>query len=229
MTDQIIDSIPLEDEFQFSGPDGAGQCVAMFYAFNTVITLQAYAEADVCRAAFSQAKDACRAFERHLSRTLPHSDIARLNDAQGAWVAIAPDTYELLAASKRYCAESGGIFDITMGSAVRLWNFHEGIMPNGDELAQALTHVDWRAVELREESSDEGDTSNGKRFFARLTDPQASVDVGGTAKGYIADALGDILQAAGVESFIVNLGGNVLAHGTKPNGNPWMIGLQAPR
>lgn len=53
--------------------------------------------------------------------------------------------------------------------------------------------------------------------------------MGGTAKGYIADAVGAILLQAGVHSFIVNLGGNVLAHGMKPDGNPWKIGLQDPR
>lgn len=283
--DAHIDPIPLEDEFHFHGPDEAGRCDAMFYAFNTVVTLQAFADESACRRGFARALHACRKFERLFSRTLPHSDIARLNDAHGAWVDVSRETFELLVASKRYCKESGGIFDITMGAAVRLWNFNAGVIPDDAELAAALQHVDWRAVELehtpaqddREKSApcahaaardgesaahaecktdapgedtlaangpacengvatacsgtDDGERNGTERprYRARLDDAAASVDVGGTAKGYIADALGDILSEEGVESFVVNLGGNVLAHGTKPNGKPWMIGLQDPR
>lgn len=276
--DAHIDPLPLEDEFRFHGPDEAGRCDAMFYAFNTVVTLQAFADETACRRGFARGLHACRKFERLLSRTLPHSDIARLNDAHGAWVDVSRETFELLAASKRYCEESGGIFDITMGAAVRLWDFHAGVIPDDAELATALQHVDWRAIELehapaqddgRRESAPGAHTAaragedkayaerkadapgedaratdgqaheNGAapacggtgqpRHRARLDDAAASVDVGGTAKGYIADALGDILLEEGVESFVVNLGGNVLAHGAKPDGKPWMIGLQDPR
>ena len=143
--DAHIDPLPLEDEFRFHGPDEAGRCDAMFYAFNTVVTLQAFADEAACRRSFARALHACRKFERLFSRTLPHSDIARLNDAHGAWVDVSRETFELLAASKRYCEESGGIFDITMGAAVRLWDFHAGTIPDDAELAAALQHVDWRA------------------------------------------------------------------------------------
>ena len=284
--DAHIDPLPLEDEFRFHGPDETSRCDAMFYAFNTVVTLQAFANETARRRGFAQTLHACRKFERLFSRTLPHSDIARLNDAHGAWVDVSRETFELLAASKRYCEESDGVFDITMGAAVRLWDFHAGAIPNDAELAAALQHVDWRAIELEhapaqeedwEESApvahaearageDEahagrkadspsedaraangqtrengaatacGGTNDGERsgtgqprYRARLDDAAASVDVGGTAKGYIADALGDILLEEGVASFVVNLGGNVLTHGTKPDGKPWMIGLQDPR
>lgn len=246
-----IDSIPLENEFTFQEPDAAGQCSAMFYAFNTVVTLQAFADEGRCRHGFRQAFDACRKFERLFSRTLPHSDIARLNDARGSWVDVSRETFDLLAASKRYCEESGGIFDITMGSAVRLWDFHRGIIPDAAEIEEALRHVDWRSIVLEQRPSQKDTAENlqnghaetqgrraepqadesekNVRYRARLDDPHASVDVGGTAKGYIADAVGAVLLGAGIERFIVNLGGNVLAHGLKPDGKPWRIGLQDPR
>lgn len=231
MTAKAVDPIPLENEFEFRGPDASGQCAAKFYAFNTVVTLQAFADESACRQGFSQALDACRVFERLFSRTLPHSDIARLNDANGAWVDVSRETFDLLTASIRYCAESGGVFDITMGAAVRLWDFHQGIIPAADELEAALNHVNWRNVILQNDASNEAEESptGNTPYRARLQDPEASVDVGGTAKGYIADAVGSILLRAGISSFIVNLGGNVLAHGAKPGGKPWMIGLQDPR
>ena len=227
------DDIPLENEFDLHCPGPSGQCTASLYAFNTVVTLQAYGDAQACRMAFEQAREACRRYERLFSRTLPHSDISRINAAAGSWVDVSRETYELLAVSKHYCAESEGAFDITIGSIVRLWNFHQGVVADPKRIEQALPHVDWRCVELETAPRKPGELDETddvrETYRARLADEHASVDVGGTAKGWIADKLGTLLLDAGIDSFIVNLGGNVLAHGAKPDGNPWMIGLQDPR
>ena len=252
------DAIVLENEFAFHGPDASGKCSATFYAFNTAVTLLAFDQTaarfanepgaqtlitgaggggELCRTAFLAARDACRRYERLFSRTLPHSDIARLNAADGAWVDIAPETFDVLRASLGYCAESDGTFDITMGAAVQLWDFHRGIVPDETALREALSHVDWRRVELGDAGEhgaarNAGDASTQANAFsarARLADPHASVDIGGTAKGWIADALGEVLRVSGIKSYVVNLGGNVLAHGRKPDGHPWIVGLQDPR
>ena len=225
-TSEALDPIPLEDTFVFTEPNEAGMSTAMFYAFNTVITLQAFGDANEVRAAMEAARDRCRFFERLFSRTLPHSDIARLNAAAGAETPLHPETFRLLQAAQHYCAESQGTFDVTIGAAGRLWNFHEGVMPSEDALAQAVKHVDWHTLVLREESGAEESTP---RCFARLEDPQASVDAGGIAKGYIADDLTALLSERGVQTFIVNLGGNVVSHGVKPNGAKWKIGVQDPK
>ncbi|WP_246599508.1 FAD:protein FMN transferase [Gordonibacter massiliensis (ex Traore et al. 2017)] len=224
--DETYDPIPLEDAVQTLGPDERGMMTELFYAFNTVITLQAFGDPARCRAAFGDARAACRTFERRLSRTLPHSDIARLNAAEGRPVRIAPDTAALLRAAQGYCADSEGRFDITMGAVVRLWNFHNGVVPARERIDAALEHVDWRTLKVWEES---GGPDGGGQAFAQLDDPLAAVDVGGIAKGWIADALADALTARGIDAFIVNLGGNVVAHGEKPGGVAWRIGLQDPR
>ena len=265
------DAIPLEDAFTFNEPNEAGMSTALFYAFNTVITLQAFGNAAHVRAAMEEARDRCRFFERLFSRTLPHSDIARLNAAAGAAVEIHPETLRLLQAAQRYCALSQGAFDITIGAAARLWNFHTGAMPSEQELAQAVRHVNWEALHVWEEAptagADAGSASAGAgvggalagaktpqsqgavasagrpethptapdapeaptRCFARLDDPHAGVDAGGIAKGYIADDLANLFAQRGLEAFVVNLGGNVVAHGTKPDGTAWKIGLQDPK
>ncbi|NBI32975.1 FAD:protein FMN transferase, partial [Enterorhabdus sp. P55] len=67
------------------------------------------------------------------------------------------------------------------------------------------------------------------RFFARLADPRAAVDVGGIAKGWIADELSALLATRGLGGFIVNLGGNVAVGGAKPDGAPWRVGIRDPR
>lgn len=216
------DPIPLEDAHETHGPNDAGMMTHQFYAFNTIITLQAYADSTQCAPAFDAARAASRAFERRLSRTLPHSDISRLNAAAGERVAVHDDTAELLRAASGYCADSEGLFDVTVGSVVRLWNFHEGVVPERADVERALAHVDWRALRVSE-------VGERGASWAQLADPQAAVDVGGIAKGWIADQLAALLAQHGLDAFVVNLGGNVMAHGQKPDGSPWRVGLQDPR
>ncbi|MEG0072699.1 MAG: FAD:protein FMN transferase [Raoultibacter sp.] len=218
--ENYCDHIPLEESFTIFEPDETGMISALFYAFNTVITLQAFGTEEACRKAFDAVRNQCRYFEHVLSRTLPHSDIALLNVARGAEVPLHVETYEVLCAAQHYSKASQGCFDITMGTVVRLWNFTDEHIPAQHDLENALAHVDWRTLELRE--------SNG-RYFARLTDPETTIDVGGMAKGYIADKLTATMIAHGLKNFIVNLGGNAVAHGRKPNGNRWRIGLQDPQ
>lgn len=215
-----IDEIPAEAWFEFTAPDSPEPYTAQFLAFNTVITLQAYGEYARIKRAFEQARDLCRTYERLFSRTLPHSDISRINAAGGKHVTVNPLTAELVAQALKYCEESGGCFDVTIGSASRLWDFHNGIIPDKPTLEQALSHVDWRNIRLGEE--------NGQPTV-QLLDSEASLDLGGIAKGWIADRLTEHLIKSGVQAFIVNLGGNVVVHGTKPDGSLWRVGLQDPQ
>lgn len=194
-------------------------------------------EEQTLRQIFEEARSRCRFFERAFSRTLPHSDIARINAAAGSGVEISRETFDLLKASLHYCEQSERRFDITMGSVTKLWDFHRETMPSESEAKSAVSHVDWRKIDLwREPKTNEAAGRNRgmgetlqMRHFAKLQDPRATLDVGGTAKGYIADSLASNFLAKGLESFVINLGGNVIAHGLKPNGEPWKIGLQDPR
>lgn len=214
------DAIPQEDFLETSGPNEAGMVIQHFLAFNTAITLQAFAAEQACLSAFGRVREGARRFERLFSRTLPHSDISRLNRAKGAPVEISRDTADLLGCALSYCADSDGRFDITMGTAVQLWDLRRAIIPSQDALREAVAHVDWRGVRV---------WGADGRHFAQLVDPQAAVDVGGIAKGWIADRFTNALVEAGLENFLINLGGNVVAHGEKPGGAAWNIGIRDPR
>lgn len=259
-----VDPIPGEDWHEtWPASDGAPSGVR-FLAFNTVAEIAAYGPGDAVAAALDEAVALCRVYERLLSRTLPHSDVARLNDAGGVAVEVDARTFALMEAALGYCAASEGAFDVTVGPAVRLWDFHAGVEPEPAALAEAVRHVDWRQIELwREDAGDVSDapaqadggqaafapaadpapttsvgapvpaappaTAARARFFARLADPRAAVDVGGIAKGWIADELSALLAARGLGGFIVNLGGNVAVGGAKPDGVPWRVGIRDPR
>lgn len=190
-----------------------------FAAFDTGVRTRAYGAADICTPALEQAYADCRRYEQLFSRTIPSSDISRINASQGAWVEVNADTAELIERALAYCAASHGVFDITIGTVSRLWNLKEGIIPPAEALAEAVQHVDWRGVQInRSEDS----------ARVRLDDPAGMIDLGGIAKGWIADALGHMLERAGVCAYVIDLGGNVLVRGSKPDGSPWKVGLPHP-
>lgn len=195
----------LEDSFfAFDSPIGITLCIED----NTAKKQHAYS-------AFMQVRELCERFEQLFSRTISTSDVSRINQAQGNAVAVSPYTANLISAALPYCQKSGGVFDITAGCITPLWDFKKGICPTQQELDQALQHVSWEKV-----------TVDGTSV--QLLDAASAIDLGGIAKGWIADRLGEALLQQGFENFLVNLGGNILTHGTNPQDNPWVIQVTNP-
>ena len=202
-----------------SGPSSPSACEIR--AFGTAVAFSAYGQPAACQAAFEEAIAACRRYERRLSTRLPNSDIARLNESGGEACAVHPQTAALIRCALRYCERSWGIFDVTAQPAVRLWDFEHELVPDEDELSEAASHVDWHGLHVFEEAG---------CCFAQLEDPQAAVDLGGIAKGWIADELVGLFgqQRWGLDGYVVNLGGNVAVGGARPDGSPWTVGLRDP-
>ncbi|MBR2834891.1 MAG: FAD:protein FMN transferase [Coriobacteriales bacterium] len=200
--------------------DGSFQIILP--VFNTQVSVKAFpGSKNLTDNALTQAlielRELAMEFELSLSRTRKTSEITRLNDARGQAVELSARTIDLLDKSRFYCEASRGVFDITMGIVTPLWDFHEGIIPREEDLSEALKHVDWRMLEVDKEHN-----------TARLADPVARVDLGGIAKGYIADAFADLLKEHGCDCAFVNLGGNVLTIGSRPDGTSWRIGVRDP-
>lgn len=227
----MLHDIPEKDKVIFEEPDESGLFGVMFFAFSTVITIRAFmptSTRDVDglsepRVIAQLLIDLCRRYEWLLSRTLKNSDVFRLNTAGGQVVEVDPATWKALDQGKLYSSKSEGLFDITMGSVTELWNFTTETIPEREVVTRALQHVDYHKLELStvEEAA-------GIRYYAQLTDPEARVDLGGTAKGFIADALCELMKEQGVAGAFVNLGGNVALFGGKPDKTPWRIGIQSP-
>lgn len=208
-----------------------------FY-FDTVITITLYDEAVLSAGRseelFSGCFALCADYENLLSRTREGSDIWKINHASGAPVTVAPETAALLQQALSYCEETGGAADITIAPLSDLWDFSsESLLsdsaPSGDpaqkntghaipsqaQLQELLPHVDYHTVQI------DGNT-------VTLADPSAALDLGCIAKGYIADRLKEYLKEQGVMSAVINLGGNILTLGEKPDGSPFRLGIQKP-
>lgn len=158
----------------------------------------------------------CAKFEELFSRTIPTSDVARINAAGGKPVEVDYRTVDLVHKSLEYCEVSNGLFDITIGAVSELWDFAKGVRPTDEQIERALPHVGWERVEV-------GDTT------VALHDPDARIDLGGIAKGYIADRLIEEFERDGATSAFVNLGGNVKVLGAKPDGSAWNLGVRDPK
>lgn len=214
--------------------------VISFFIFNTEVHFHAYASdgqsvedpavAERLDTALAACRDRCLYFEHRLSRTRPESDIGRAHACAPAEVRIAPETADLIRRSLDYCKRSRGTFDVTMGTVTRLWDFHEGVVPSPSALSRALPHLGCAHIHL-------GGTAAAPMLS--IDDPETVLDLGGVAKGYIADDLAGILSGHGIERFVINLGGNVLVRGGRPRndaarppvraGTSWKIGIVNPR
>jgi thiamine biosynthesis lipoprotein len=149
-------------------------------------------------------------YEKTLSRTVDGSDIDRINKASGEATAVNEETLQVISKGIGFGDLSGGVFDITVGKASALWDFHESLeeggteVPSAEALKEASGHIDYKAISMDEASG-----------TVRLDDPEMMLDLGGIAKGYIADRVSEYLRGLGVTSGIVNLGGNIEVIGGK--------------
>ena len=190
-------------------------------------------------------KSECARYENLFSRTVPTSDVAKLNSSDGSWVEVSADTHNLIQVALEYCKKTGGLYDITVAPFVKLWDFKEKRVPSDKEIRKAKQQVAWSKVELKSEGTQgdsaqgdgtrsdgprcEGRHRDGTRYYVRLQKPACAIDLGGIAKGYIADALGKLLKQQGVENFLINLGGNILCSGAREDGGPWVVGVKSPK
>lgn len=186
-----------------------------FY-FNTVITVTIYDHPS--EKLLNGCMELASHYEQLFSRTLEGSDIWRINHSGGSYVTVDSETLSLLNTALTYSRLSDGLVDPTIGSLSALWNFGEenqGNVPSDLAIQQALSHVNYRNILI-----------SGNQVA--LSDPDACIDLGFIAKGYIADRIKEYLVSEGIHSGIINLGGNVLAIGSRPSGESFQIGIQKP-
>jgi FAD:protein FMN transferase len=189
------------------------------FAMGTVITHRAFGPyAEDCLDAV------CREVERIeglLSRFLPGSDIHRLNASAGIKSEkVSPETFEVISKAAEFSRYCQGCFDVTIEPLVSLWNIRKEpfVEPDRFSIMQVLPLVNFRDLIL-----DPWDMTAGLRYTGQ------SVDLGGIGKGYAADRIIAIYDEYGINSAYSNLGGNVVTRGAKPDGSPWIIGIQHPR
>ena len=207
----LVVLIALIASLVISAPAEAERQTAVGFYLDTVITLSAYVK-DV--KVLNDALEECGRYENLLSRTIEGSDVWRINHAKGESVEVSDDTVEILKTALQVSELSHGAFDASIAPVSTMWDFTSGaaVLPDAVALEKAAEKVDYTKIGI-----------DGNR----VTVPEGMmIDLGGIAKGYIADAVKGYLMDRGVESGILSFGGNIVAIGTKPDGSEWKVGIQ---
>ena len=192
-----------------------------FYVMDTFVDVILWTAKDSSEVEeiYQQVEDELKRLHGIFSAFEDDSDVARISAAAGmAPGTVQPETLEVVHAALDYAVMTNGKFDITLAPVLRLYTFGENEkVPTEQELAENLPLVDYSLVEVDEDA--------GTVF---LTHPGMSMDLGGIAKGYVVDVIRGMLQDMGVETGVVNAGGDISFVAPKYDGTPWRIGIKDP-
>ncbi|MGN0366184.1 MAG: FAD:protein FMN transferase [Suilimivivens sp.] len=184
--------------------------------FDTIISVTIYKNGS--QQILEECMDLAAHYENLLSPNVEGSDVWKINHSNGSFVTVDNDTLMLINTALFYAQLSDGLVDPTIGSLSQLWNFgsdNQELVPEDSLIKTALSHVNYKTIIIRNQQ-------------VKLTDPQARIELGFIAKGFIADKMKEFLISKGVTSALINLGGNVLTLGNKPDDTPFQIGIQKP-
>jgi thiamine biosynthesis lipoprotein len=199
--------------------DSAAAVESMNYGMSTVMTHKAFG--GHAEEALEAVRYEAARLERLLSRFNPDSEVSRINRSAGIkCVKISEDTYNVLSRAVEFSKYCHGLFDVTIAPLVDLWSSCRNtcIQPDALRIRQVLSLVDYNCLLLDPCNKTAGLRKNGQ-----------SIDLGGIGKGYAGDKFLEVFRKYGVSSAFTNIGGNVAALGTKPDGSPWRIGIRHPR
>ncbi len=189
------------------------------FHMGTIITQKVYGE--YASKASDEVFDKLQWLEKTMTINDSGSEIDTLNDMAGKeGVKLSEESIYVLETAKKYSELSGGAFDVTVGPLVKSWGiFTENPkVPGKDEVSNLLKLVNYKNIIVDKST-----------LTAKLEKPGQIADLGGIAKGYAGDEAVKIYKKYGITSAYINLGGNVVVLGSKPDGTDWKVGVQNPR
>ncbi len=184
-----------------------------FFAMDTYITITAYGEN--CSEAVEESRQIITELENKWSVTNENSEIYKINSSTGT-VKISDETAELISFARNISLKTDGALDLTVYPIMKLWGFtgDEYRVPEKEEISKALKYVGNNRIAI---SGNEITLKSG-----------TMLDLGAVAKGYASDKISDRMKSLGIDSALINLGGNIMLVGANPDGNDWAIGLKDP-
>ena len=205
---------PEEPQGPTAAPEGTAERTSgVGFYFDTVVTLTFYGAEE---GLMEQVWEACMRYENLLSKTIEGSDVQRINASAGEPVTVDPETWRILERAKEISSLTGGAFSVTIAPLSAQWDFTLGTnrMPTDEERLAALPLVNDELLVLGEDNT-------------VILPEGMEIDLGGIAKGYIADKVAELIQGR-VHGATLSFGGNVYAVGLKPDGTAFNLGIQDP-
>jgi thiamine biosynthesis lipoprotein len=166
--------------------------------------------------------DVLAQIDRSMSGYRSDSQAARFNaSASTEWYEVSADLAAVVQTALEISEQSGGAFDITVGPLVAAWGFGPGgrpkVLPDPEQIEQLGAAVGYRKLHVRL------DPPALRKDVAAL-----SIDLNGIAPGFAVDRLADRLLALHVESFMIDIGGEIRARGRSSRGESWHIAIEHP-
>ncbi len=198
---------------------GEGMAMGTHLAFAAYTTPSC--DAARTRAAFDAAIAEIKRIEA-LMTTWRDSEVSRINAAAGrSAVKVSDETFDVIKEAVHASEISDGTFDITFHTLHGLWKFDEDLDPHPPaekDIKARLPFVGFRNIKL-----------DASARTVMLAQEKTQIGLGGIAKGYAVDMAARVLERAGLTSFFVQAGGDLLARGRKPDGTEWQAGVRDPR
>ena len=184
-----------------------------FFAMDTMMDFTIYGESGL----IDQSESLITSLESLVSVTDADSELYAINQTGSGM--LTEEASSLMEQALEICRRTDGALDLSIYPIVRAWGFTAGSyqVPDEAEIQALLPLVDYRKIQY--------DAADGD-----VTLPVGmKIDLGSVAKGYAGQLVAQMLREHGVQSALLNLGGNVQTVGTKPDGSPWQIGIKDPQ
>lgn len=185
-----------------------------FFAMDTYMTVTVYGKN--AEKVLEQAEERVTELEKMWSVTDENSEIYAVNHSGGKPVEVSKETEELLDFSLDISELTNGALDCTMYPILTEWGFttSDYKIPTDEKIGELLENTGYEKVRLDGNSV--------------VVPEDIQIDLGAVGKGYTGDLIVDILQKNGIDSALLDLGGNIQTIGTKPDGTEWKLGLRSP-
>jgi len=187
------------------------------FALDTVISFKAYG--DTSAEAIKDSTAQINRLEELLSVSKENSDIFRINNSLGQVVTVSSETADIIRTALLISEKTDGAFDISMYALTKLWGFDTKNyrVPSDEEITKALYKTGYKNITITDDNK--VNVANG-----------VELDLGGIAKGYIADAVKRNFDSDGISGAILNFGGMVLCSGKNAASDDgfYTIGVEHP-
>lgn len=157
-----------------------------------------------------------------MSTWRPDSELSRFNKSKEMdWFPVSAETAHVVSAAEAISTLSDGAFDVTVGPMVNLWGFGpdggDTGPPSTEQVAATMARIGFRKLEVRASPA-----------ALRKQNPDMYVDLSAIAKGYAVDEVARVLDEHDVTSYLVEIGGELRARGSKSDGSPWKVAIERP-